>query len=200
MSLQTGRALPGSQQSTRIERRKAIGRGVRRRLMIQYAGDPLAGSIVLLCPTFVRTAQPRGLIKPCRGRCLLSAPALPIVACAAPRSVVQRHYKRHQRPSTRGRTHCAQAQRRRRHLCAQSPERHSGAEHGGPTITMRLREALPLIDVRVLDHVIVGAQRTTSMAERAFFSHRMPERRASVRSTISRLGRASPPASLFCGP
>jgi DNA repair protein RadC len=34
------------------------------------------------------------------------------------------------------------------------------------TITVRLREALSLIDVRVLDHVIVGAQQTTSMAER----------------------------------
>jgi DNA repair protein RadC len=33
-------------------------------------------------------------------------------------------------------------------------------------ITMRLREALLLIDVRVLDHIIVGAQQITSMAER----------------------------------
>jgi DNA repair protein RadC len=37
------------------------------------------------------------------------------------------------------------------------------------TITMRLREALSLIDVRLLDHIIVGAQGTTSMAERGLF-------------------------------
>jgi DNA repair protein RadC len=34
------------------------------------------------------------------------------------------------------------------------------------TMTMRLREVLSLIEVRLLDHIIVGAQRTTSMAER----------------------------------
>jgi DNA repair protein RadC len=33
-------------------------------------------------------------------------------------------------------------------------------------ITQRLREALQLIDVRLLDHIIIGAQSTTSMAER----------------------------------
>ncbi len=33
-------------------------------------------------------------------------------------------------------------------------------------ITTRLREALALIDVRILDHIVVGAQQTTSMAER----------------------------------
>ncbi|RIK37652.1 MAG: DNA repair protein RadC [Chloroflexi bacterium] len=33
-------------------------------------------------------------------------------------------------------------------------------------ITLRLREALALIDVRTLDHIIVGGDRTTSLAER----------------------------------
>jgi DNA repair protein RadC len=33
-------------------------------------------------------------------------------------------------------------------------------------ITTRLREALELIEVRLLDHIIVGAQSTTSLAER----------------------------------
>jgi DNA repair protein RadC len=33
-------------------------------------------------------------------------------------------------------------------------------------ITKRLRDALELIDVRLLDHIIVGAQSTTSLAER----------------------------------
>jgi DNA repair protein RadC len=33
-------------------------------------------------------------------------------------------------------------------------------------ITNRLRDALTLIDVRVLDHIVIGAQETTSMAER----------------------------------
>lgn len=33
-------------------------------------------------------------------------------------------------------------------------------------ITVRLREALSLIEVRLLDHIVVGAQKTTSMAER----------------------------------
>jgi DNA repair protein RadC len=34
------------------------------------------------------------------------------------------------------------------------------------SITVRLHEALALIDVRLLDHVVVGAQATLSMAER----------------------------------
>ncbi|KJS08440.1 MAG: DNA repair protein [Gammaproteobacteria bacterium BRH_c0] len=33
-------------------------------------------------------------------------------------------------------------------------------------ITRRLKEALALIDVRVLDHIVVGVEGTTSMAER----------------------------------
>jgi DNA repair protein RadC len=33
------------------------------------------------------------------------------------------------------------------------------------TITRRLKDALALVDVRVLDHVIVGAEGTSSMAE-----------------------------------
>ena len=36
-------------------------------------------------------------------------------------------------------------------------------------ITRRLRGALALIDVRTLDHIIVGGDRTTSMAERGLF-------------------------------
>jgi DNA repair protein RadC len=35
-------------------------------------------------------------------------------------------------------------------------------------ITARLREALELIDIRLLDHIIVGAQSTTSLAERGW--------------------------------
>ena len=35
-------------------------------------------------------------------------------------------------------------------------------------ITARLREALELIDVRLLDHIVVGAQSTTSLAERGW--------------------------------
>ena len=39
----------------------------------------------------------------------------------------------------------------------------SQADH---RITMRLRDALALIDVRVLDHIVVGGTDTTSFAER----------------------------------
>jgi DNA repair protein RadC len=33
-------------------------------------------------------------------------------------------------------------------------------------ITLRLRDALALVDIRVLDHLIVGGTRTMSLAER----------------------------------
>ena len=36
------------------------------------------------------------------------------------------------------------------------------------TITKRLKDALALIDVRVLDHIVVSATETTSMSERGF--------------------------------
>jgi DNA repair protein RadC len=35
-------------------------------------------------------------------------------------------------------------------------------------ITQRLRDALALVDVRVLDHLIVGGDRCMSFAERGF--------------------------------
>ncbi|WP_419606150.1 JAB domain-containing protein, partial [Thiolapillus sp.] len=38
--------------------------------------------------------------------------------------------------------------------------------HADEQITLRLREALALIDIRVLDHVIVGSDSSTSLAER----------------------------------
>ncbi len=38
--------------------------------------------------------------------------------------------------------------------------------HADQTLTTRLKEALNYVDVRVLDHIIVGAEDTTSFAER----------------------------------
>ncbi|MGH7174231.1 MAG: RadC family protein [Gemmataceae bacterium] len=38
--------------------------------------------------------------------------------------------------------------------------------HADQVITLRLRDALALIDVRTLDHVIVAGDKTTSLAER----------------------------------
>ena len=38
--------------------------------------------------------------------------------------------------------------------------------HADELITARLKEALALIDVRTLDHVIVAGDKTTSLAER----------------------------------
>ncbi|HEY0178903.1 MAG TPA: DNA repair protein RadC [Dokdonella sp.] len=40
--------------------------------------------------------------------------------------------------------------------------------HADRTITLRVREALDLIDVRVLDHFIIGAGAPTSLAERGW--------------------------------
>jgi DNA repair protein RadC len=37
---------------------------------------------------------------------------------------------------------------------------------GGQALTQRLKEALALVDVRTLDHIIVGGEATTSFAER----------------------------------
>jgi len=36
-------------------------------------------------------------------------------------------------------------------------------------ITLRLKEALALIDVRLLDHIVVGDGQTVSLAERGVF-------------------------------
>ena len=36
------------------------------------------------------------------------------------------------------------------------------------TITSKLKEALSLLDMRLLDHIVVGASQTTSMAEQGF--------------------------------
>ncbi len=38
--------------------------------------------------------------------------------------------------------------------------------HADRTITDRIKQALDLVDVRVLDHIVVGAEGTTSFAER----------------------------------
>jgi len=37
--------------------------------------------------------------------------------------------------------------------------------HADKSITRRLKDALEIVDVRVLDHIVVGAEGTTSMAE-----------------------------------
>lgn len=42
----------------------------------------------------------------------------------------------------------------------------SEPSHADQRITQRLRDALTLIDVRVLDHIVVGAGESTSLAER----------------------------------
>ena len=40
--------------------------------------------------------------------------------------------------------------------------------HADRTITDRLKQALGLVDVRTLDHIVVGVEGTTSFAERGF--------------------------------
>lgn len=38
--------------------------------------------------------------------------------------------------------------------------------HSDASLTRRLREALSLVDIRVIDHIVVGSESTTSFAER----------------------------------
>jgi len=60
----------------------------------------------------------------------------------------------------------ARAQRRRSDPRAQPPVGYRGAEPGDELITGRLREALALVDIRVLDHIVVGDGACVSFAER----------------------------------
>jgi DNA repair protein RadC len=57
------------------------------------------------------------------------------------------------------------ARRRGRDLRAQPPERGGAAEQSDLLITQRLRDALGLIHVRVLDHLIIGRDSFYSMAQ-----------------------------------
>jgi len=41
--------------------------------------------------------------------------------------------------------------------------------HADEHITLRLKEALSLVDIRVLDHIIIGGSDTVSLAERGLF-------------------------------
>ena len=60
-------------------------------------------------------------------------------------------------------------------------------------ITQRLREALGLIDVRVLDHLIVAGSTVTSMAERGVDDPRLLE-------GIALIARNATQSLLRCGP
>lgn len=51
-------------------------------------------------------------------------------------------------------------------LAHNHPSGISEPSHADQRITQRLRDALKLIDVRVLDHIVVGAGESTSLAER----------------------------------
>lgn len=51
-------------------------------------------------------------------------------------------------------------------LCHNHPSGNEEPSRSDITLTNRLKEALALVEVRVLDHVIVAGNKTTSMAER----------------------------------
>ncbi|MGH8421737.1 MAG: JAB domain-containing protein, partial [Pseudomonas fluorescens] len=50
-------------------------------------------------------------------------------------------------------------------LCHNHPSGNTTPSHADRTLTKRLQEALDLIDVRVLDHFIIGDGDPLSMAE-----------------------------------
>jgi DNA repair protein RadC len=68
--------------------------------------------------------------------------------------------------SARGGEGGTAAQRGGGHLFAQSSERESRAEPGRQGADPALKEALALVDVRTLDHIVVAGGTTTSFAER----------------------------------
>jgi len=51
-------------------------------------------------------------------------------------------------------------------LCHNHPSGVAEPSHADELITQRLREALALVDIRVLDHLIVAGGTTLSFAER----------------------------------
>jgi DNA repair protein RadC len=51
-------------------------------------------------------------------------------------------------------------------LCHNHPSGNEEPSRSDATLTNRLKEALALVEVRVLDHVIVAGNKTTSMAEK----------------------------------
>lgn len=67
-------------------------------------------------------------------------------------------------PSRRGQSGFS-PQRGRRHTGAQSPSGNAEPSQADRRITDHLRDALSLVDVRVLDHLVVG-QEAVSFAER----------------------------------
>ena len=73
---------------------------------------------------------------------------------------------RRQRASARGGAAGARAQRGRGDPRPQPPFRGAEPSQADELITRRLKEALALVDVRVLDHLIVGDGRCFSFAER----------------------------------
>jgi len=60
----------------------------------------------------------------------------------------------------------ALSKRRRRHPRSPTSERIAEPSQADEFITTRLKEALALVDIRVLDHIIVAGGDTVSLAER----------------------------------
>jgi DNA repair protein RadC len=57
-------------------------------------------------------------------------------------------------------------ERSREHKAHNHPSGVAEPSHADERITQRLRDALALVDVRILDHIIVGDGRCMSFAER----------------------------------
>ncbi len=131
---------------------------------------PLPRSARAVSPALAAPADHARLPARAAARQALRGVLLPVPGQSPPphrlRGAVPRHHRRRQRPppggGARGAAHNAAAVI----FAHNHPSGVAEPSQADELITRRLKEALALVDVRVLDHLIVGESRCVSFAER----------------------------------